>query len=132
MGQTPQMTNVQRIRLTPDQRLDERISVAKLHEAFQGVVPEDDDERVYLIITTGFGRLRGTSEDVVDAASHHRTISRRLKLRAAVVVTDDLAFGIVRMLASHVDDPDYELRPFHEEEEATSWLRECMGQALPC
>ena len=63
------MTNVHRIRLTPDERLDERISVAALHEAFQGVVPEDDEERVYLIVPTGFGRLRGTSEDVVEAAS---------------------------------------------------------------
>ena len=126
------MSHVQRIRLTPDDRIDERIAVAALHEAFQSVVPDDEDSPVYVIVTTGFGRLRGTSDEVSEAARHHRKVSDDLKLRAAVVVSDDLSFGIVRMLASQVEDLDYELRPFHEEEEATSWLSECMEQALHC
>lgn len=125
------MSNLQRIRLTHGDREDERIPVAALHEAFERAVPEDED-RVYLMVNTGFGRLRGTSEEVLEAARYHRRMSDRLKLRAAVVVSDDLGFGIVRMLASQVEDRNYELRPFHEEEEALSWLHECMDQMIPC
>ncbi|MEJ2132789.1 MAG: hypothetical protein P8Y95_14480, partial [Gammaproteobacteria bacterium] len=68
------MSNLQRIRLTHGDREDERIPVAALHEAFERAVPEDED-RVYLMVNTGFGRLRGTSEEVLEAARHHRRMS---------------------------------------------------------
>ncbi|MEE9253556.1 MAG: STAS/SEC14 domain-containing protein [Pseudomonadales bacterium] len=112
--------------------MDERISVAALHEALHSVVPQDDDGAIYVIVSTGFGRVRGTRDEVTEAAKHHRNDSDDFKLRAAVVVGDDLSFGIVRMLASQVEDLEYELRPFHEDEEATSWLNECMDRALRC
>lgn len=125
------MSHIRRIRLTPEDRTEERISVEALHRALQSLLGDADDA-VYAIVTTGFGRLRATSSEITEMVRHHRKVSDDLKLRAAVVVGDDLSFGIVRMLASQVEDLDYELRPFHDEEEAASWLRECMAQALHC
>ena len=43
-------------------------------------------------------------------------------LKAAIVVSSDVSFGMTRMLKAHVDSGSTDIRVFREMEEATLWL----------
>jgi hypothetical protein len=94
-----------------------------------------DDVRNHLLLERHFGGL--AYKEFVDArgawislsAAENREIAEMLRnLRresrlgpTAVLVSDDVAFGVIRMLEALVEDV-CEVKPFRDEQEARAWL----------
>jgi hypothetical protein len=70
------------------------------------------------------GRVALSGPEIRKLADYVRAHRPRGRARAAVVVADELSFGVVRMYELSLDDAPAEVRVFRDGAAASSWLVE--------